>query len=209
MSRPETCGRCGQEVRFGVRPSPARPPADRDASYWMHRDVADDLDHEVAFGKTWTPELQATLDASLAAMAARGSADTRKKQEQEDVAAKDEWAEVPAPELYSRPADVNDFPPRSGIRTMFNLIGKAQGWEVRRFTIARGPYVGARGQVLSISDSVVMGMRGPTLDTGHQVAVASWRDGSFDFAYTGILRGNTVSTTPANAKALKAFIRGE
>lgn len=207
----EHCGRCGAEVRYGVRPSPARPPADQERPYWMHRDVADDLDHAVIFGKPWTPELQQILDAALAEMAARGKVDTKKKQEKaEEVEEKDVWAEVPAPELRSHPVDIDTFEPRSGVRTLHRLVGKTAGWEVRSLTAARGPYVGARGQVLSISDSTLMRMRGnTTLDEGTQVAVASWRDGAFDFAYTGFIRGSTVWTQPANSNGLKAFIKGE
>lgn len=207
----ETCGRCGLEVRFGVRPSPARPPADQDSPYWMHRDVADDLDHAVVHGTPWTPELQAKIDASLVEMAARGKVDKKKQQEQaEEPEEKDMWAEVPAPEVLSHDVDVATFAPRSGIRQIYTLATKTPGWEVRRLTASRGPYVGARGQVLSIDDCVVMGMLGQTtLDGETQVAVASWRSGSFDFAYTGMLKDNVVRTTPVNSNGLKAFIRNE
>jgi len=176
----------------------------------MHRDQADDLDHAVILGTPWTPELQAKIDASLAAMAERGSADTKKKQEKEtEPEEKDEWDTVPPPEIPVHPVDIDSFPPRSGIRQMFNVADRHPEWEVRSLTACRGPFVGSSGRVLSISDSVLMKMRGPMVDTGRQVAVAFWRDGKFNFAWTGILRGDVVATQPANSEGLKAFIRGE
>lgn len=212
MPKPETCGRCGAEVRFGVRPSPARPPADQGSPYWMHRDIATDLEHTVILGTPWTPELQVKLDAALAEMAARGKADTKKKQEkaEEEDEGPDVWDQVPPPEVPAHPVDIASFPPRSGIRQMYNVADRQPGWEVRSLTASRGPFVGARGQVLSISDSVLMRMRGQTtLDGETQVAVAFWRDGKFKFAYTGMLKGDVVATQPANSEGLKAFIRGE
>lgn len=207
--RAEQCGRCGAEVRFGVRQSAARTPADQDAAYWMHRDPADDIDHAVILGTPWTPALQAKLDESLAAMAERGKADDAKKKQEKEAEEKDVWAEVPAPEVLSHPITKAELRPRSGVLQMFNLVSKTPDWEVRRLTASRGPYVGARGQVLSISDAIVMGMRGPTLDGATQVAVASWRDYKFDFAWTGMMRNGIVATQPANSEGLKTFIRGE
>jgi hypothetical protein len=198
MTRPQTCSRCGQEVRYGVRGG---------IKGWLHRDP--DVDHMPLFGgPLWSPELQARLEASLAEMAARGKADKKKDSgpaEEEDQP--DKWAEVPEPYVTAQPVGPGDFPPRSGIRQIYNLVEKTKGWEVANFTLAIGPYVGARGQVLSISDSVKMVMRGPGVDSGVRVAVASWRDGSFDSAYIGILKGNTVHTQPANSNALKAWIK--
>jgi len=211
MTRPQTCGRCGLEVRFGVRPSPLRNPADDSKPYWMHRDPADDADHTVIFGEPWTPELQEQIDAALAEMAARGKADdTKKRQEEEEEAEEpDVWDSVPAPEVPAHDVAITDFPPRSGIRQIYNLVGRTAGWEVRSLTASRGPFVGARGTVLSISDAVLMRMSGPVVDEGHQVAVAFWRDGDFKFAWLGHIRAGTVHTQPANSNGLKAFIKGE
>jgi len=121
-------------------------------------------------------------------------------------------APPPEPEIACHPIEVSDLKPRSGILQMANLIlgknkDKVQGWELRRLTHSRGPYVGSSGEVLSISDSIVMGARGPEVDSGVRVAVASWRDGEFDFGYTGILKDGVVTTQPANSNALKAWIK--
>lgn len=196
--RSETCSRCGEEVRYGRR--------DGSMTGWLHRDP--NVDHFPVFGEAWTPELQARMDVAVAEMAARGKTDKKKADsEAEDDEAPDVWAEVPEPFVTAQPVGPDDFPPRSGIRQIYNLVDKTDGWEVAGFTLAIGPYVGARGQVLSISDSVKMVMGGPEVDSGRRVAVASWRDGAFDFAYTGILKGSTVTTQPANSATLKAWIK--
>lgn len=195
MTRPQTCRRCGEEVRYGYRGG---------VRGWLHRT---DVDHAPLFGTGWTPELQAKIDASLAEMAARGKADKKTEVVVEEQPEPDVWAEVPEPYVTAQPVGPDDFPPRSGIRQIYNLAEKTDGWEVVNFTLAIGPYVGARGQVLSISDSVKMVMRGPEVDNGRRVAVASWRDGAFDFAYTGILKGGVVYTDAANSTALKAWIK--
>lgn len=212
MGRPEVCGRCGQEVRYGVRPSPARPPADQDKPYWMHRDPADDLEHTVILGTPWTPELQVKIDAALAEMASRGKADDAKKKQQEEAEQAEKWDQIPPPEVPAYDIDVTDLPKGSGMVQIANLLNRTDGWEIVRLRKSRGPYIGARGQVLSISDCVRIGARGPLeegVDGGRRCAVASWRDGGFDFAYTGHIRGRTVYTTAANFNGLKAFIRGE
>jgi len=83
----------------------------------------------------------------------------------------------------------------------------APGWELRRLTHARGPYVGSSGECLSISDTIVVGARGPEVDGARRIAVASWRDGAFDFGYTGVIKGGALETTIANSNALKAWIK--
>lgn len=193
----ETCSRCGEEVRYGVRDG---------VKGWLHRDPG--VDHAAAFGVLWTPELQVRLDAAQAEMASRGKADKKKADsEAEEDEAPDVWAEVPEPFVTAQPVGPEDFPPRSGIRQIHSLATKTAGWDVVGFTLAIGPYMGSRGQVLSISDSVKMVMRGPTVDSGVRVAVASWRDGAFDFAYTGILKDGVVTTEPTNSNGLKAWIK--
>jgi hypothetical protein len=202
MTRPQTCSRCGQEVRYGRRD---------DVTGWLHRDP--DADHMPLFGgPLWTPELQEKIESSLAEMAARGKSD-KKKDAPEPEDEPDVWAEVPEPYVTAKPVTPDDFTANSGIRQIYNLAtgqnkkAKVTGWEVVSLTLAIGPYVGARGQVLSISDSVKMVLGGPEVDNGRRVAVASWRDGAFDFAYIGILKGRTVTTQPANSNALKAWIK--
>lgn len=205
----ETCSKCGAEVRYGVRGG---------IRGWLHRDP--DVDHLPLFGKLWTPEDQVSLDAAVLEMAARGKSDKKKADSgAEEDQAPDAWTEVPEPFVTAQPVGPDDFPARSGIRQIHSLVTKTDGWEVASFTLAIGPYVGGRGQVLSISDSVKMVMGGPTIehgyadplegwvDSGRRVAVASWRDGAFDFAYTGILKDGVVTTEPANSMALKAWIK--
>lgn len=201
VTRPLICRKCDEEVRYGRR---------ADVTGWFHRE---DKDHEPAFGSYWTPEMQAKLDAGLLALRERGKADKKKEAEPvDDEDGPDKWAEVPEPYVTAQPLTAADLAPRSGMLKIYNLAtgrnkDKVQGWEVVGLTLAIGPYVGARGQVLSISDSIKMVFRGPGVDNGRRVAVASWRDGAFDFAYTGILKGGTVYTQPANSNALKAWIK--
>lgn len=118
--------------------------------------------------------------------------------------------ETPLPEVEVPQHNVTaeDFPPRSGIRQVINLVRK-QGWDLRRLTQSRGPYIGAKGDVLSISEVTVLAAVGPArLDGGVPVAVGSWRDGSFDFAYIGeIVKGN-LSPTKVDATTMKNWIKG-
>lgn len=116
---------------------------------------------------------------------------------------------LPTPEVECHPVEVDSFPPRSGIRQICSLVIK-QGWELRRLTHSRGGYLGAKGQVLSVSDSVVLGARGPArIDGGVPIAVASWRDGSFDFAHVGLITGGSrVPMTKVNSSTLKGWIKG-
>jgi len=179
-------------VRYGKR---------GDITGWLHRDP--DVDHLPLFGELWTPEKQqAAMDAIATRLAEKKGA---KAADDDDEV--EHWDEVPEPYVTAQPVGPEDFPPRSGIRQIHNLATKTPGWDVVDFTLAIGPYVGGRGQVLSISDSVKMVLGGPEVDSGRRVAVASWRDGAFDFAYTGILKGSTVYTEPANSNALKAWIK--
>lgn len=212
MSRPQTCSRCGQEVRYGKRGG---------TTGYLHRE---DVDHMPAFGKLWTPEEGERLEAELDRVRVRPVGEveddvqkiefyTTRRVGLKGPAAKaydalhtDAFV-MPKPEVACHPVEPDSFPPRSGIRQIINLVDKTDGWERRRLTHARGPYVGSSGEVLSISDSVVLGARGPGVDSGVRVAVASWRDGAFDFAYTGILKDGAVTTTAANSNALKAWIK--
>lgn len=147
--------------------------------YW-HRE---DVDHQPVFGQRLAPPPPEDLE------------------EERDLT-------IPPPEVSAHPVGPDDFPPRSGIRQIYNLIGKTPGWEVVRFTAARGPYVGSKGEVLSISDSVVLTARGPVLlDGSRRVAVASWRDGAFDFAHLGVAKNGRIEITPGNSAAMKDWIK--
>lgn len=213
---PSTCGRCGEEIRYGRRGT---------TTGWLHRE---EKDHQPILGRPWTMEDQAHVAAEMSRPRTRLGKDdleetyttnevdilkdpdaTRRALRLAEYRGEDpdHVEPLPDPEVLCHPVEVESFPPRSGIRQIVNTVLKAEGWELRRLTHARGPYVGSAGTVLSISDSVVMGARGPEVDGGTRVAVASWRDGKFDFAYTGILKDGTVTTQPADTKALKAWIK--
>lgn len=133
---------------------------------------------------------------------------------------------IPEPEVRRTPVEIDDDRVPGGAKTMARLVagitrvtpgGKtskspkhppmAPGWELARLTYARGPYLGADGSVLSISDTIVMGARGPEVDGGVAIAVASWRDGKFDTAYTGVLKDGVAKVDPANADQLKSWIK--
>jgi hypothetical protein len=113
---------------------------------------------------------------------------------------------LPPVEVSCHPVDPKDPLVPGGVRTVVNLIAKS-GWELRRLTHARGPYVGAKGDVLSTSDTIVLGAR--EVD-GDRCAVASWRDGKFDFSYLGIIKPGVVVVEhgPANATEMKSWIKG-
>lgn len=121
---------------------------------------------------------------------------------------------LPEPEVVAHAVQPKDEIVPGGVRTITNLLAK-RGWELRRLTHARGPYVGAKDKLLSISDSVVLGAREKPrcarggLDRPPRIAVASWRDGKFDFAYVGVIQDGRVVTEPANNTAMKSWIKGE
>lgn len=195
----ETCSTCGEEIRFGIRnPTPQWPGA-----RWLHRT---EVDHQPTHGRVLTPErwtqILANKDAAVAAR--KGKKDEPAVEEEEDP-----WVdeEVPEPEVRTTPVEVTDLPSRSGMRQVANLVLKTKGWELRRLTRARGPYMGARGQVLSISDSLVLGAVGEEVDGKRPFAVASWRDGKFDSAYVGTHGGGRFVSEGVNATDLKNWIK--
>lgn len=95
-----------------------------------------------------------------------------------------------------------------GCRTVLNALGR-QNWTLRSLKYARGPYKGASGSVLSISNMVLLKARGPVqLDGTSRFVVASWRDTKFDHGYTGVVERGVIRPTPANAKELSAWIKG-
>ena len=112
----------------------------------------------------------------------------------------------PEPEVLGHSVEIEDLPTRSGMRQIANLVVKS-GWDLRRLTESRGPYMGADGSVLSISTRLVLGARGPQLDRGVAVAVASWRDGKFDTAYAGRIADGRLQVDPVNATELKDWIK--
>jgi len=116
----------------------------------------------------------------------------------------------PEPEVLATPVEPKDDRVPGGVRTITNLLAKTDGWELVNLTYARGPYVGAKGEVLSISDSIVLRARGPEVDGRLRYAVGSWRDGKFDSAYILTRKPGTerYESRPANASELKAWIKG-
>lgn len=213
MAASETCSVCHQEVRWGWRHG-------REA-YW-HRE---DVDHLPIFGRRMSAADAAEVrrqreevvrhDESgqpytVAEWEIMRDKDTaRRKTRLADLRGpEEESVQIPAPEVVCHPIDVEDLPPRSGLRQVANLVLK-QGWELRRLTASRGPYLGSKDQVLSVSDSVVLGARGPArLDGSVPVVVGSWRDGAFDFALTGLISGGRCTTTRVNATEMKNWIKG-
>ena len=194
MTAPQTCSRCGEEVRYGVR---------ADVKGWLHRE---EKDHLPLLGELWTPDLQKGIDYALAEMASRGKADKAKAAEPEEDE-KESWDEIPEPEVPPRDFDPADMRPRSGLLQMYNLLDKTPGWEVKRLRFYRGPYLGARGQVLSIDDQHRLSGLGPVVDNGRRFVVGSWRNMEFDYGYLGVIRGDKVYPDFGNSTALKAFIK--
>ena len=224
--RSETCSRCGEEVRYGVRGG---------LTGWLHRE---DVDHAPVFGHIASAEEKAGWAAEMLVTRERlpskaaGHCPTHQDLtplevyttaendilKDKDVARRrqrlielhgrdpDYVAPIPEPEVRRQTVEVESFPPRSGIRQMVNLVLKTPGWELRRLTHARGPYMGSKGEVLSISDSIVMSAR-TKVDDGYALVVCSWRDGAFDTGYTGVLKAGVITPTPATSTAIKAWIK--
>lgn len=206
---PTTCSACGEEVRRGWRDG---------QEAWWHRES---VEHATILGHTMTRRDQEAIEAALDAprIDANGEPYTTreydlqrmKKAAREAIEAEDDdfvAAEIPPPEVLTTPVDRKDPRVPGGARTIWNLAEK-QGWRVYRSTYSRGPRVHAsHGTLLSISDYFILGV---ALDDANLMAVGSWCDGKFDFAYTATINRKTRTITPERVKsdALKAFIRGE
>lgn len=128
----------------------------------------------------------------------------------DDEEEEEEVAPLPPVEVHCHPVEVESFPPRSGIRQICNTVLKAEGWEIRRLTHSRGPYLGSKGECLSISDTIILGAsKAPELDGSRHIAVASWRDGKFDFAYVGAIISGNLSPRRVNSTEMKDWIKGD
>lgn len=232
MSQPTICARCGEEVRYGYRDG-VRGWLHRDAAdhlpgfgrLWTPEDSARqeaELDRlRVRPVGEEGEDVQKIDFYTTRRVGLKGEA-----AKAYDALHEPEAKALPPVEVRCHPVEPGDPLVPSGARQIAELVsgvtrmtpaGKssksrkhppmAPGWELRRLTHARGPYVGSSGEALSVSDTIVLGARGPEVDGRRRIAVASWRDGAFDFAYTGIVAGAVATTTAANSNALKAWIK--
>lgn len=194
-SAPHVCSRCGEEVRWGAR--------DGHMGYW-HREA---VDHQPIHGHRFLAADQELAVQHLARW--RELAPEPEPVDEDDDELEDDAviAPLPEPEVPRHDVTADAFPPRSGIRQILNLIDRTPGWELMRLTHARGPWIGSKGTMLSISDSVVLAARGPVGVDGTPIAVGTWRDGDFKTAYTGVLQAGHLATTGVNSKALKTWIK--
>lgn len=212
MAFSETCSVCDQEVRWGWR--------DGREAYW-HREAAD---HEPVFGRIFTAEDKARVDAELDRVRTRVNDKGEVQEYTARTLSKTKKARDEAEEDDDTGSDVlepievhcTDMPHKGvfeiggrevavpgGVRTVLNLAAK-QDWDVERLTYSRGPYLGANGKSLGVSDCVVLRLRGPVVDGAQLRGVASWRDGKADWAWR--LDGRT-TTRLENMTALKNLIK--
>lgn len=210
---PEQCSACGEEIRLGYR--------DGVKNFW-HRESVDHAPihgHRLTYAEVaeneqvrrehiWHDDDGNPYTTAEYEIKKDPDKDRRRRRLAELKGVDPDYVEpIPEPEMRATPVEVDSLPPRSGMRQIANLVLKTDGWELRRLTAARGPYVGSDGSVLSISDSLVLGAVGPELDGGRVIAVASWRDGKFDHAYAGRLSDGVAKVNPVNATELKAWIK--
>lgn len=218
--RSATCARCGQEVRHGIR---------NGITAWLHRE---DVDHIAILGQPVTPEMLAEIDRQNREVIRTYEDGTEYTTAEHDIL-KDKDVDrrrarmaelrgeplqtehfIPPIEVPCHPVDPDSFPARSGIRQVISLVAKTEGWELRRLTHARGPYIGANGECLSVSDTIVLGASRPArcwaggFDVGTRIAVASWRDGKFDHAFIGTIRDGALNPQLVDATTMKRWIKG-
>lgn len=220
--RSQICSTCGQEVRFGVR--------EGWGPMWLHKN---NTDHPATLGylmsgEDWEEierqldlprERQVPMDPPFPLLFRIEEYTTREYDlaryrkskkfrlaEEQDSDEEFVFVELPPVEVPQSDVDPASLPPRSGLKQVCNLVLKASGWELVRLTHSRGPYIGASGEVLSISDRHVMSARN-RLDDRVLVAVGSWRDGKFDSAYTGTIRDGRLVTEKVDATTLKGWIK--
>ena len=198
------CSACGEEIRWGTRD---------DTEAWWHRGP---VEHAVIHGHRHT---QADEDRDNAALDLVRYDDpvipfapvayTIRERYNVGVAAKDvEREPIPAPEVLCTPVTKTDKRVPGGAKQVWNLA-ESMGWTVYRSTYSRGPRIHSSLQtLLSVSDYFVLGVR---LDEHDLVAVGSWCDSKFDFAYAGKLnrKTNNVDLKRVDSKTLKSLIKGE
>lgn len=210
-SRPTICATCGEEVRFGTRAT--GPRHWHEAKRWLHRE---EVDHVAVLGQPVTPEQWAEIQHRLEERAAEHRT-KRSTAEEYDDPDDDEGSDVIEPIELRRinlpqkgrllvgtpDGEVIVAQVPGGARTIINLAAKI-GWSVTRLTFARGPYIGAKGTSLGVSDSVVLHVQGVQVDGSVLMGVACWRDGKSDGAYR--IKDRTLIDHPG-AKALIAWMK--
>lgn len=209
------CGRCGEEVRKGWRDG---------VEAWWHRGQ---VDHVAVLGRPFTAEDQAEVERQLDLPRVRldkdGNEEVYTARELQikamNKAARDRLAEeglddeeidamqqveIPEPEVRKTPIERADERCPQGARNLMNAAAKA-GWEVRRLTYSRGPWLGSKGNVLSISDLVACGV----VDSDRRYGVASWRDGKVVSAWYGEREGDRVPMALTTITDLKKRMKGD
>lgn len=121
----------------------------------------------------------------------------------------EDFEPIPPAEILARPHDPDELPPRSGLRQMWNLIEKTPGWHNLGLTYSRGPRVGSKGTYLgNMADCIVLrAYQDAGLDGSVRVAVGSWEDGAFDFAYIGTIRKGRLAPERVTSKQMKDWIK--
>lgn len=192
------CSTCGEEIRFGTRDG---------MQAWYHRGS---VDHGPRHGHAAPHMTREVTDLT--------------KTDEEIAAAVLQAATI---EVHAHEVPIGDFAGQSGIRQIANLVSgvtrvmpngrasksmkhppMAPGWELVSIHHARGPYVGSKGEVLSISDSHLLRARAVRVDGSVDIAVASWRDMSFEFAYIGTIKDGSLSPRKVGSDELKDWIKG-
>ena len=229
---PMQCSACGEEVRLGYRDGQKgfwhRESVDHAPihGHRITRAAAEAVERRKREHVWYTDDGKPMTTAEYEV--SKDPDTPRRKRRMAELRGEDpNWVEpIPEPEVRRTTVDIEDERVPGGARAIAKLLagitrvtpaGKsskslkhppmAPGWELTRLTYARGPYLGADGSALSISDSIVINALGPEVDGGRAVAVASWRDGKFDTAYAGRLVGRSVKVDPVNADGLKAWIK--
>lgn len=202
-----SCSLCGQEVRWGWRNE-----GQGLRQGWWHRDHAT---HPAIFGQqadlktVYTPVLQRRREKNPDWAGWTDVDEDGAKIEPEAIEPEDEPIEdaIPAPEVRATGIHPDDPRTPGGAKQICNLL-KKHGWERRRLSFARGPYLGAKSDVLSISDHVVLVARVINSEERRYV-VCSWRDGKFDSAWihSKDLNGKQTMLDKVNANQLKEWIR--
>lgn len=180
MAASETCSVCGEGVRWGWRNG-------REA-YWHRLEV----DHHPKFGaliyRPWDrPEDKVVVEKVV-----------------EPVEVWCMPTDITGKRIFvgftDGPPAINQIP--GGAKT---IVKMAKGWTVKRATYARGPYLGANGDSLGVSDTFALIVEG-WVDGSLRQAVASWRDGKFDWSWTIV---DHRLHERANSKSLRSFVKGE